>query len=132
MRRHADYLEKTFDLVLSGMKDGEWRAGNFLDWPTRHNDKAAWAGTQGLALVTARETAFLADVARQVFPARQTFVGHGLRLFRFSVFHFRIAVFFQRVFPFMESLCACSACTAYLLRRFFWVLRRPPALPVCA
>jgi len=62
-RRHAGYLEKTFDLVLSGMKDGEWRAGNFLDWPTRHNDKAAWAGTQGLALVTARETAFLADMA---------------------------------------------------------------------
>ena len=63
VRRHADYLEKTFGLVLSGMKDGEWRAGNFLDWPTRHNDNAAWAGTQGLALVTARETAFLADVA---------------------------------------------------------------------
>ena len=63
VRRHADYLERTFDLVLSGMKDGEWRAGNFLDWPTRHNDKAAWAGTQGLALVTARETVFLADVA---------------------------------------------------------------------
>ncbi len=61
VRRHADYLEKTFDLVLSGMKDGEWRSGNFLDWPTRHNDDAAWAGTQGLALVTAREAAFLAD-----------------------------------------------------------------------
>ena len=63
VRRHGDYLEKTFNHVLSGMKDGEWRAGNFLDWPTRHNDKAAWAGTQGLALVTARETAFLADAA---------------------------------------------------------------------
>ena len=63
VRRHADYLEKTFEHVMSGMKYGEWRAGNFLDWPTRHNDKAAWAGTQGLALVTARETAFLADVA---------------------------------------------------------------------
>ena len=63
VRRHADYLEKTFDLVLSGMKNGEWRAGNFLDWPTRHNGKAAWAGTQGLALVTARETAFLAELA---------------------------------------------------------------------
>ncbi len=61
VRRHADYLEKTFDLVLGGMKDGEWRSGNFLDWPTRHNDDAAWAGTQGLALVTARETAFLAE-----------------------------------------------------------------------
>lgn len=63
VRRHAEYLEKTFDLILSGMKDGEWRAGNFLDWPTKHNGKAAWAGTQGLALVTARETAFLAEVA---------------------------------------------------------------------
>ena len=62
VRRHAAYLEKTFDHVLSGMKNGEWRAGNFLDWPTRHNDAAAWAGTQGLALDTARETEFLADV----------------------------------------------------------------------
>jgi hypothetical protein len=65
VRRHADYLEKTFDLILSGMKGGEWRAGNFLDWPTKHNDKAAWAGTQGLALVAARETAFLADAVRR-------------------------------------------------------------------
>ena len=63
VRRHADYLEKTFDHVLSGMKDGEWRAGNFLDWPTKHNGEAAWAGTQGLALITARETVFLANVA---------------------------------------------------------------------
>ena len=63
VRRHADYLEKTFDLVVSGMDGGEWRAGNFLDWPTRQNEKAAWAGTQGLALATARETAFLADAA---------------------------------------------------------------------
>ena len=63
VRRHAEYLEKTFALVMSGMKGGEWRAGNFLDWPTKHNGKAAWAGTQGLALVTARETAFLAEVA---------------------------------------------------------------------
>lgn len=36
-RRHADYLERTFAHVESGMKDGEWRAGNFLDWPTKHN-----------------------------------------------------------------------------------------------
>jgi len=61
LRRHADYLEKTFDKVLSGMKDGEWRAGNFLDWPTKHDPVAATAGTQGLALSTARETEFLAE-----------------------------------------------------------------------
>ena len=63
VRRHADYLEKTFGHVLTGVKDGQWRAGNFLDWPTRHNDEAAWAGSQGLALDAAREAAFLADVA---------------------------------------------------------------------
>ena len=60
--RHADYLEKTFDHVAASMsKSGEWKGGNFLDWPTRHNDAAAWAGTQGLALITAREVAFLAQ-----------------------------------------------------------------------
>ena len=48
---------------MSGMKDGEWGAGNFLDWPTRHNQSASTAGTQGLALETARDVAFLADVA---------------------------------------------------------------------
>ena len=63
VRRHADYLEKTFGHVLTGVKDGQWRAGNFLDWPTRHNDEAAWAGSQGLALDAAREAAFVADVA---------------------------------------------------------------------
>jgi hypothetical protein len=43
------------------MTNGEWRAGNFLDWPTRHNQEASWAGTQGLALDAARETEFLAE-----------------------------------------------------------------------
>lgn len=62
VRRQADYLEKAFAHVASGMKDGQWRAGNFLDWPTRHNQPAATAGTQGLALETARDVAFLADV----------------------------------------------------------------------
>ena len=71
VRRHADYLEKTFEHVLSGMKDGEWRAGNFLDWPTKHNDKAAWAGAQGLAVVAARETAFLAEVAGRTLLAKK-------------------------------------------------------------
>ena len=71
VRRHADYLEKTFGHVASGMKDGEWRAGNFLDWPTKHNDKAAWAGTQGLALVAVRETMFLAEVAGRLALAEK-------------------------------------------------------------
>ena len=70
-KRHADYLEKTFALVESGMQDGEWRAGNFLDWPTRHNDAGATAGTQGLALDAARETAFLAEaIGRDALAAR--------------------------------------------------------------
>jgi alpha-L-rhamnosidase len=61
--RHADYLEKTFDHVLAGMEGGRWLANNFLDWPTKHNDAAATAGTQGLALMAARETVFLAEAA---------------------------------------------------------------------
>ena len=62
LERHADYLEKTFDHVLTGMNEtNEWRAGVFLDWPTKHNDPAQIAGTQGLALITARETEFLAE-----------------------------------------------------------------------
>ena len=63
--KHADYLEKTFDHVLSGMKNGQWLAGNFLDWPTKHNEEAATAGTQALALMAAREAAFLAETAKR-------------------------------------------------------------------
>ena len=63
--KHADYLEKTFDHVLSGMKHGQWLAGNFLDWPTKHNEEAATAGTQALALMAAREAAFLAETAKR-------------------------------------------------------------------
>ena len=62
LRKHADYLEKTVDHVLTGFgKDGQWTAGNFLDWPTKHNDAAGTAGTQGLALVTAREILMMAE-----------------------------------------------------------------------
>ena len=63
LEKHADYLEATFDHVMTGLDatTGEWRAGVFLDWPTKHNDAAQIAGTQGLALITARETAFLAE-----------------------------------------------------------------------
>ena len=66
LRRHADYLEKTFDHVLTGVQNdgwgvpGAWDAGSFLDWPTQHNPAAAKAGTQGLVLDTAREMVFLA------------------------------------------------------------------------
>ena len=62
-QKHADYLEATFGHVLSGMKDDRWTAGNFLDWPTKHNAEAATAGTQALALLAARDAAFLAKTA---------------------------------------------------------------------
>ena len=61
LKTKAGYLAKTFDRVAGAMKDGEWRGGNFLDWPTKHNDKAATAGTQALALMAARDAAFLAE-----------------------------------------------------------------------
>ncbi|MCQ2390821.1 MAG: alpha-L-rhamnosidase [Kiritimatiellae bacterium] len=62
LAKHADYLDKTFAHVEKGLdKDGVWTAGNFLDWPTKHNDKAATAGTQGLALETAREVVLMAE-----------------------------------------------------------------------
>ena len=63
VRRHSAYLEKTFDHVLSGMKDGKWFAGSFLDWPTLRNPVACEAGTQGLALMSARDAFFLAEAA---------------------------------------------------------------------
>ena len=60
-RKHAEYLEKTFDHVLTGFDaDGLWTAGTFLDWPTKHNREAEVAGTQGLALMAAEDAAFLA------------------------------------------------------------------------
>ena len=62
-QKHADYLEATFGHVLSGMEDGRWTAGNFLDWPTNHNPEAATSGTQALALMAARDAAFLAGAA---------------------------------------------------------------------
>ena len=62
LARHADYLERTFDHVLAGFgADGRWTAGNFLDWPTEHNAAAATAGTQGLALLAARDVLVLAQ-----------------------------------------------------------------------
>ena len=61
LKKHAAYLSATFDHVRGGMKNGEWTAGNFLDWPTNHNRPGATAGTQALALMCARDTAFLAD-----------------------------------------------------------------------
>ncbi len=73
LAKHADYLERTFDHVLSGMEDGQWRAGNFLDWPTKHNPAAATAGTQALALLAARDAAFLAETAgRAPFAEKAT------------------------------------------------------------
>ena len=64
LQAKADYLRKTFDHVRSAMKDGLWCGDNFLDWPTKHNDAAATAGTQALALLAARDMAFLAHALK--------------------------------------------------------------------
>ncbi len=61
LKRYEAYLVATFDHVRSGLKNGAWVSGNFLDWPTNHNRPAAVAGTQALAVMCARETAFLAE-----------------------------------------------------------------------
>ena len=61
LKKHASYIAQTFDHVLKGMRNGEWTAGTFLDWPTQHNKAAAKSGTQALALMCARETAFMAE-----------------------------------------------------------------------
>jgi len=62
LKKHADYLEATFDHVAAFMREDKgWTAGNFLDWPTKHNPQASTAGTQGLALMTAEDMAFMAD-----------------------------------------------------------------------
>jgi hypothetical protein len=61
VRKHAAYLSATFDHVRGGMRNGQWSAGNFLDWPTNHNRPGATAGTQALALMCARDTEFLAN-----------------------------------------------------------------------
>ena len=61
LRRHSAYLVYTLDHVLTGFDGfGAWTAGNFLDWPTKHNDAAATAGAQGLALLAMRDAEFLA------------------------------------------------------------------------
>ena len=64
LQKHAAYLEKTFDHVLTRMGPdgwlGEGAMGSFLDWPTHGNPDAERAGTQGLALLTARETEMMA------------------------------------------------------------------------
>ena len=62
VKRHAAYLEATFDHVAAFLRDGQgWTGGSFLDWPTKHNPQASVAGTQGLALLTAEDMAFLAE-----------------------------------------------------------------------
>ena len=63
LMKHADYLEATFEHVLTGMKDGMWhvegRNASFLDWPTHHDPIAERAGAQALALMALRDVAFL-------------------------------------------------------------------------
>ena len=62
LKRHANYIEATFGHVAAFMREGKgWTAGTFLDWPTKHNPEASAAGTQGLALMTAEDVAFMAD-----------------------------------------------------------------------
>lgn len=65
LAKHGDYLEKTFDHVLTQMREDGWQGeggmGCFLDWPTHDDPEAERAGTQGLALVTARETVMMAE-----------------------------------------------------------------------
>ena len=61
LRKHEEYLVRTFAHVREGMKGGEWLAGTFLDWPTHDKPEAERAGTQGLALLTARDTEMLAE-----------------------------------------------------------------------
>ena len=65
LAKYGEYLEKTFDHVLTVVKNGEWigegKTATFLDWPTHDNPEAEKAGSQGLALITARETAMMAE-----------------------------------------------------------------------
>lgn len=65
LAKHGDYLEKTFDHVLTQMREDGWQGeggmGCFLDWPTHDDPEAERAGTQGLALVTAREAVMMAE-----------------------------------------------------------------------
>ena len=76
LERQADYLEKTFDFVSSAVDaQGKWTQDAFLDWPTRHNKVAEAAGTQGLLLLTARETVLLAKAL-----GRDGFVERASRL----------------------------------------------------
>ena len=61
LKKHAAYITATFNHVLTVVKNGEWTADTFLDWPTKHNRAAAKAGAQALALMSVRETVFIAE-----------------------------------------------------------------------
>ena len=70
--RHADYLEQTFDFVLTAFdEECRWTKDAFLDWPTRHNKEAEAAGVQALALIAAREAGFLVEALGRTEFARK-------------------------------------------------------------
>lgn len=61
LERHADYLEKTVDLLLGSFRDGEWAVWMFLDWPTENNKPAKRAGTYALMTMAADDVCELSD-----------------------------------------------------------------------
>ena len=62
--KHRQYIAATMDKLIGCVTPTNTFAGirrPFLDWPTEHNRPAVDAGVQGLAVITFREGAFLAD-----------------------------------------------------------------------
>lgn len=62
LRRHAEYLKKTLAHVRTALSpDHRWTAGDFLDWPTRHNAAATRAGVHALAALAFDDVAMLLE-----------------------------------------------------------------------
>ena len=61
LARHADYLRKTLAHLKTAAltPDHRWKAGDFLDWPTKHNAKATAAGVAALAALAFDDAAEL-------------------------------------------------------------------------
>ena len=60
--RHADYLKKTLAHVETAVsKEHRWTAGEFLDWPTRHNVTATISGVHALAALAFDDAAELLE-----------------------------------------------------------------------
>ena len=71
VKRHAGYLEQTFGKVEGAIRDGEWVADGFLDWPTWRDKEASRAGAQGLALLALKDVEMLAGVIGNAQLARR-------------------------------------------------------------